>query len=120
VINIGSDLGTGLAPGVSNYCVSKMGLIQLTRAAAVELAPFGIHVNIVSPGPLDTGMGEPDDSREYKEYIEAILPEIPLGRLGKGVEVANLVLFLAGEEGDFITGSEFGVDGGTLLRPSTG
>jgi len=120
VINIGSDLGTGIAAGVCSYCVSKMGLLQLTRAAALELAPFGIHVNIVSPGPLDTGMGEPDDSPEYKEFSEKIIPEIPLGRLGKGVEVANLVLFLAGDESDYITGTEIGVDGGTLLRPMTG
>lgn len=118
VINIGSDLGTGIAVGACNYCVSKMGLIQLTRAAAVELAPFGINVNIVSPGPINIGMGEPDNTPEYKEFLEKIIPEIPLGRIGEGDDVANLVLFLAGYEGDYITGTEFCVDGGSLLRPS--
>lgn len=119
VINIGSDLGTGIAHGASNYCVSKMGLIQLTRAAALELAPFGIRVNIVSPGVIATGMGEPDDTPEYQQFLKHIIPEVPLGRMGEGEEVANLVLFLASDESDYITGSTFGVDGGILLRPST-
>jgi 3-oxoacyl-[acyl-carrier protein] reductase len=119
VINIGSDLGTGIAHGASNYCVSKMGLIQLTRAAALELAPFGIRVNIVSPGVIATGMGEPDDTPEYQQFLKHIIPEVPLGRMGEGEEVANLVLFLASDESEYITGSEFGVDGGILLRPST-
>ncbi len=119
VINIGSDLGTGIAHGASNYCVSKMGLIQLTRAAALELAPFGIRVNIVSPGVIATGMGEPDDTPEYQQFLKHIIPEVPLGRMGEGEEVANLVLFLASDETEYITGSEFGVDGGILLRPST-
>jgi NAD(P)-dependent dehydrogenase (short-subunit alcohol dehydrogenase family) len=119
VINIGSDLGTGIAHGASNYCVSKMGLIQLTRAAALELAPYGIRVNIVSPGVIATGMGEPDDTPEYKNFLKHVIPEVPLGRLGEGEEVANIVLFLASDESDYITGSKFGVDGGILLRPST-
>jgi NAD(P)-dependent dehydrogenase (short-subunit alcohol dehydrogenase family) len=118
VINIGSDLGTGLAVGACGYCVSKMGLIQLTRAAALELAPFGINVNILSPGCINIGMGEPDNSPEYKQFFEKIIPEIPLARLGEGVEVANLALFLAGDESDYITGTELGIDGGALLRPS--
>lgn len=64
-------------------------------------------------------MGEPEDTPDYKRFLEGIIPEIPLGRLGEGVEVANLVLFLAGEESAYNTGTEFGVDGGSLLRPST-
>lgn len=103
VINIGSDLGTGIAVGVCSYCVSKMGLIQLTRAAALELAPFGINVNILSPGCINIGMGEPDNTPEYKQFLEKIIPEIPLGRIGEGVEVANLALFSAGDESDYIT-----------------
>ena len=96
-----------------------MGLIQLTRAAALELAPYGIRVNIVSPGVIATGMGEPDDTPEYKNFLKHVIPEVPLGRLGEGEEVANIVLFLASDESDYITGSKFGVDGGILLRPST-
>lgn len=120
VINIGSVDGTGIALGISNYAVAKMGLIQLTRAAALELAPYGINVNIVSPGSISTGMAMMEEgSPEYEQYMELVKKEIPLGRMGRGEEVANLVLFLASAEGDYITGAEIVIDGGMLLRPYT-
>jgi 3-oxoacyl-[acyl-carrier protein] reductase len=120
VINIGSVDGTGIALGISNYAVAKMGLIQLTRAAALELAPFEINVNIVSPGAISTGMAMMEvGSPEYEQYMELVKKEIPLGRMGRGEEVANVVLFLAGTEGDYITGTEILIDGGLLLRPYT-
>ncbi len=64
-------------------------------------------------------MGEPDETPEYQNFLNNVIPEVPLGRMGEGEEVANLVLFLASDESEYITGSEFGVDGGILLRPST-
>lgn len=118
VINIGSIDGTGIAPGIVNYAVSKMGLIQLTRCAALELAPFGINVNIVSPGSIATGMALAEEgTAELEEYSELIRQEVPLKRMGEGEEIADMVLFLASDKSDYITGSEFVVDGGVLLRP---
>jgi NAD(P)-dependent dehydrogenase (short-subunit alcohol dehydrogenase family) len=58
-------------------------------------------------------------SPEYEQYMELVKKEIPLGRMGRGEEVANVVLFLAGTEGDYITGTEILIDGGLLLRPYT-
>lgn len=118
VINIGSIDGTGIAPGIANYAVSKMGLIQLTRCAALELAPHGINVNIVSPGSIATGMALAEEgTTEFEEYIELIRQEVPLKRMGEGEEIADMVLFLASDKSDYITGSEFVIDGGVLLRP---
>jgi 3-oxoacyl-[acyl-carrier protein] reductase len=118
VINIGSIDGTGIAPGIVNYAVSKMGLIQLTRSAALELAPFGINVNIVSPGAIATGMALAEEgTAEYEEYVEQIRKEVPLKRMGEGEEIGEMVLFLASDKSEYITGSEFVVDGGVLLRP---
>lgn len=118
VINIGSIDGTGIAPGITNYAVSKMGLIQLTRCAALELAPHRINVNIVSPGAISTGMALADEGTpEFEEYVARIRQEVPLKRMGEGEEIADMVLFLASDKADYITGSEFVVDGGVLLRP---
>jgi NAD(P)-dependent dehydrogenase (short-subunit alcohol dehydrogenase family) len=118
VINIGSIDGTGIAEGIANYAVSKMGLIQLTRCAALELAPYGINVNIVSPGSIATGMALADEgTTEYEQYVERIRQEVPLKRMGEGEEIADMVLFLASDKSDYVTGSEFVVDGGVLLRP---
>ena len=120
VVNIGSVDGTGIGFGFCNYAVSKMGLIQLTRAAALELAPYGINVNLVSPGPIRVGMGLAEEGTpEYEEYIEKVKTDVPLGRMGEGEEVANAVLFLANTDGAYITGTELVVDGGMLLRPYT-
>jgi glucose 1-dehydrogenase len=118
VINIGSIDGTGIAHGIASYAVSKMGLIQLTRCAALELAPYDIKVNIVSPGSIATGMALFEEgAAEYEEYVERIRQEVPLKRMGKGEEIADMVLFLASDNSDYVTGSEFVVDGGVLLRP---
>lgn len=120
VINIGSIDGTGIAVGICNYAVSKMGLIQLTRAAALELAPYNIRVNLVSPGSIAAGMGlAQQGTSEYEAYLDKVKVEVPLGRMGEGDEVADLVLFLASNESDYITGAEFVIDGGVLLRPYT-
>jgi NAD(P)-dependent dehydrogenase (short-subunit alcohol dehydrogenase family) len=120
VVNIGSIDGTGIAVGICSYAVAKMGLIQLTRVAALELAPYGIQVNLVSPGAIAAGMGLADaGTAEHDRYLERIRREVPLGRMGEGEEVADVVLFLASDKGDYVTGSEFVIDGGALLRPYT-
>jgi NAD(P)-dependent dehydrogenase (short-subunit alcohol dehydrogenase family) len=120
IINIGSVDGRGVAAGISCYASAKGGLIQLTRASALELAPHGINVNLVSPGPIATGLALPEEgSPEHEDYLRRIRQEVPLGRMGEAEEVANLVLFLASDESNYITGTEIVIDGGLLLHPYT-
>jgi 3-oxoacyl-[acyl-carrier protein] reductase len=118
IINIGSVDGRGVSAGISNYAAAKGGLIQLTRTAALELAQYGINVNLVSPGPIATGLALAEEGTpEYGEYLRRIKREVPLGRMGEGEEVANLVLFLASDDSNYITGSDIVIDGGLLLYP---
>jgi NAD(P)-dependent dehydrogenase (short-subunit alcohol dehydrogenase family) len=81
---------------------------SFARTWANELAPKGIRVNVVSPGPTDTAMFDAVSD----EVREAIMKQIPLGRLGRPYEVAAVALFLASEESSFTTGAELCVDGG--------
>ena len=117
VINIGSVQGTRPWKAASNYAAAKAGLISLTRAMALELAEYGITVNLVSPGAIATGpnLGKAVDP----DFMRRVEEEIPLKRMGKADEVALLVLFLASEESDYITGTEIVIDGGLLLHPFT-
>jgi NAD(P)-dependent dehydrogenase (short-subunit alcohol dehydrogenase family) len=115
IINIGSVHGTRSWQGFSGYASAKTGLIGLTRVLALELAPYHVNVNLVSPGAILVG-----EKRELildRDYILKVKQEIPLGRLGEGEEVASLVLFLASDESSYITGAEIVIDGGLLLRP---
>jgi NAD(P)-dependent dehydrogenase (short-subunit alcohol dehydrogenase family) len=117
IINIGSIHGTRAWKGASNYATAKAGLIQLTRAMALELADYNITVNLVSPGAIAAGpnverLSDPD-------FMDRVEQEIPLGRMGTGDEVANLVLFLASSDSNYITGTEIVIDGGLLLYPFT-
>ncbi|HEX16353.1 MAG: 3-oxoacyl-[acyl-carrier-protein] reductase [Deltaproteobacteria bacterium] len=97
--------------GQANYAASKAGVIALTRTLALEFARAGIRVNCVAPGFIETPMtaGLPETVRE-----EA-LKRIPLGRFGKPEEVAQLHLFLASPESDYITGQIFFIDGGATV-----
>ncbi len=96
------------------YCVSKAGVDQLTRCAALELAPKGIRVNAVNPGVVRTeihrrgGMKEAD----YAAFLERSKQTHPLGRVGSPWEVAELILFLASDRAGWITGATYSIDGG--------
>ncbi len=114
VVNVSSVTGLRSFPGVLAYCVSKAAVDQLTRCAALELAPHGVRVNAVNPGVVVTnlhragGMDEPT----YKAFLERSRDTHPLGRVGSPEEVAELILFLASRNAGWITGETISIDGG--------
>jgi len=113
IVNISSiamgQVGVGFA-GLTHYCASKGGITAMSQAMALELAPFGIRVNCIAPGAIDTP-GASTTQMDAKA-IEAMLAPIPMKRKGKAEEVANAVLFLASDEASYMTGSTMVVDGG--------
>jgi len=114
IINIASisSGGCGIAfPLIAHYTASKGGVMALTEALAVELTPQGINVNAICPGAIDTDM-----VKAVKEggQLEQILLRIPKGRLGQPEDIANLAVFLASDESDYITGAAIVIDGGWL------
>lgn len=117
IVNISSVTGLRSFPGVLAYCVSKAAVDQLTRCAALELAPRGVRVNAVNPGVVVTeihqrgGMGVED----YERFLEHSRTTHPLGRVGDPKEIAELVLYLASEKAAWITGGTYQIDGGRAL-----
>ncbi len=112
IVNMASIQGLKpTAPGVAHYDTSKAGVIMLTKAAALELAPHRIRVNAVAPGVIKTpGTQELVDSGAVD-----VVPRTPLGRLGEDSEVADVVLFLASPAASYITGETIVIDGGHQL-----
>lgn len=111
IINISSVSGVMGNAGQSNYSASKAGLIGLTKSVARELAGKGICVNAVAPGYIATDMTEvlPEKAKE------SLIQMIPMGRIGKPEDVAQMVVFLAGSGSDYITGQVICVDGGMCM-----
>jgi len=111
IINIASTAGTMGNAGQANYSAAKAGLIGLTKAAARELAHWGILVNAVAPGLIETDMAAaiPEEARE------ALLAQVPLKRIGTPREVAEMVGFLAGDGATYVTGQVFHVNGGLYM-----
>ncbi|MBB6146922.1 glucose 1-dehydrogenase [Silvibacterium bohemicum] len=110
VINISSVHEDMAFPGFATYCASKGGLRMLMRDLAVELGPLGMTVNNIAPGAIATPINK--SLLEDKPKLNALLANIPLGRLGTPEDVANLVAFLASDEAAYVNGSTFTVDGG--------
>jgi NAD(P)-dependent dehydrogenase (short-subunit alcohol dehydrogenase family) len=110
IINISSTYGHEGAAGASIYAGSKHAVEGITKSVALETAKSGIRVNVVAPGPTDTGMltrftGTPENKA-------ALVTTVPMGRLGLSEELANAIVFVASDEASFITGHVLNVDGG--------
>ena len=114
VVNIGSIEGLRPAPAHAHYGASKAALSHLTRAAAHDLGPHGIRVNLVMPGLI----WSPSLEAEWPDGVQRWLQTAPLGRLGRPEDVANACLYLASDAADFVTGAELAVDGGVLCGPA--
>jgi len=111
IINITSVVGVLGNPGQANYVAAKAGVIGLTKTAAKELATRGITVNSVAPGFIDTEM-----TAVLPEDVKAgLVGQIPLGRLGQTDDIANVVLFLASDAANYMTGQTLHVDGGMYM-----
>jgi len=115
IVNIASvamgQQGIGFA-NIAHYCASKGGVVGMTEALAVELAPYNIRVNAIAPGMIETPMIDPIKSDP--KSLEGLLSRVPMRRVGKPQEISNMVLFLSSEASSYMTGSTVVIDGGWL------
>src|SRR6266850_4896512 len=117
IVNVSSVTGLRAFPGVLAYCVSKAGVDQLTRCAALELAAKGVRVNAVNPGVVITEIHRRGgmDAEAYEAFLEHSKTTHPLGRVGDPREIAELIVFLASDRASWITGATYSIDGGRAL-----
>lgn len=109
IVNIASISGQRAGSGRTAYGTTKAGVIMLTRQMAIELAEYGIRVNAVAPGPVDTAMSREIHTQEQRDAYHR---QIPLRRYGSVEEISRTVLFLASDDAGYITGETVNVDGG--------
>jgi NAD(P)-dependent dehydrogenase (short-subunit alcohol dehydrogenase family) len=117
IVNVSSVTGVRAFPGVLAYCVSKAGLDQLTRCAALELAPSGVRVNAVNPGVVVSNLHRRGGMQEsaYEEFLEHSRTTHPLGRVGEPQDIAEAILYLASKQAGWVTGVTLSLDGGRHL-----
>lgn len=111
IINMSSVVGVIGNAGQVNYCASKAGLIGMTKSLAREIGGKNINVNAIAPGFIDTDMTKVLNEDQKKN----IMSQVPLKRLGQAEDIANLALFLASNQSDYITGQVIHVDGGMAM-----
>jgi len=114
IVNTASISGLRADYGIAAYNAAKAGVINLTRVAAIEYACDGIRVNCVCPGAIDTPLLAP--ALEQPGFAQRFFEAIPMGRLGKPEEMANVALFLASDLASFVTGAAFVADGGQTAK----
>lgn len=114
IINLASMAGVRPRPGSAAYAGTKAAVIHLTKALAIELAPFKIRVNCINPAAVDTPMLPKfkEDGQDLDKFYEGAKASMPLGRIATPQDVANAALFLASDEASIITGICINVDGG--------
>lgn len=112
LVMVASDAGITGAQGYAAYCASKHGVIGLMKAAALDLGPRGVRVNAVAPGFVETPMADRifDGDKDSWDYYQGT---VPLGRFAQPAEVAKAILYLAGDEASYVTGTVHSVDGGS-------
>lgn len=117
VVNVSSVTGVRAFPNVLAYCVSKAALDQLTRCAALEMAPKGVRINAINPGVVQTNLHKQAgmDEETYAQFLEHSKTTHPLGRVGQSEEAAELIYFLASPRAGWITGVTYEFDGGRAL-----
>jgi len=113
IVNIGSGCNKVPFPNLSGYTASKGGIEMFTKSAALELGPFGIRVNCVAPGAIDTERTK----KEIAGFADSWARLTPLRRIGTPDDVASAVQFLLSESASFISGQTLGVDGGLFAQP---
>jgi len=111
ILNIASVIGIMGNAGQSNYAASKGGVIAFTKSCAREFASRNIRVNAIAPGFIETEMTKILSEDVVKKYAEVI----PLKKMGKPKDIADLCLFLASEEANYITGQTINIDGGLIM-----
>jgi NAD(P)-dependent dehydrogenase (short-subunit alcohol dehydrogenase family) len=117
VVNVSSVAGLRAFPNLLVYCISKAALDQLTRCAALDLAPKGIRVNAVNPGVVVSDLHRRSGMTEesYSAFLEHSKQTHPLGRTGAPEEIADLIAYLASDRASWITGETISIDGGRHL-----
>lgn len=111
IINTASIAGSVVMPNMPAYCAAKAGVMQLTKVAAVECAPYGIQVNTICPGVIRTAMLEALPA----DFIRGLEQATPMGRIADPGEVGRMAVFLASGESAFLTGCSINIDGGFTL-----
>jgi meso-butanediol dehydrogenase/(S,S)-butanediol dehydrogenase/diacetyl reductase len=114
IVNTASISGLRADYGIGAYNAAKAGVVNLTRVAAIEYARYGIRCNCICPGAIQTPLLQP--ALEMPGFRDRIEAGIPMGRLGKPEEMANVVLFLASDAASFVTGAAFVADGGQTAK----
>ena len=125
IINIASIAGKHGVAGRAAYCTSKFAVIGLTQCMALEMAPYGVNVNAICPGVVDTQRidllagalaGEGQTEQEYRnEFMREVASETPLGRVAYPSDIARMAAFLASSEADYLTGLSVTVSGGSVM-----
>src|SRR6202047_853935 len=114
IVNVSSTYGRTGAPGASVYVASKHAVEGLTKSAALEAAGSGVRVNVVAPGPIETGMLNRFTGTDERKA--GLVAGVPLKRTGRPEEIAQTIVFLSSEKAPFITGASFAVDGGKTAQ----